>query len=80
MNTEPLHFAARTGQGYLVDRLIKEGADIMAEDDNGRTAFHWALKNGFNKVAHQIFKATNPEVSFRFMKELKVAEIESTVH
>ena len=52
----------------------------MAEDDNGRTAFHWALKNGFNKVAHQIFKATNPEVSFRFMKELKVAEIESTVH
>lgn len=76
-NSTPLHFAARTGQGYLVDRLIKASADIMAEDNNGKTAFQWALKKGFNKVARQIVEASDTTVATRFMKELKVAEIES---
>ncbi len=78
-NSTPLHFAARTGQGYLVDRLIKEGASVLIEDNNGRTAFYWAMKNGFNKVAQQIIEATDSTASFRFTKDLKVAERESSV-
>ena len=56
-NSTSLHFTARTGQGYLVDRLIKARADVLAEDDNGRTAYHWALKKASTKLHSSLSKA-----------------------
>lgn len=43
----PLHFAARTGQEFLVTKLLKNKANINAQDDCGQTALHVAVKKGY---------------------------------
>lgn len=40
----PLHIAARTGQSYLAENLIRHRAEINASDNNGRTPLHWAVE------------------------------------
>lgn len=42
----PLHLAARTGQEYLADRLLKHGAVIDARDNQGRTPIILAVEKG----------------------------------
>lgn len=37
-----LHWAARSGDGTVVQMLLDHGADINEEDNNGETPMHWA--------------------------------------
>ncbi|XP_071114654.1 uncharacterized protein [Haliotis cracherodii] len=43
-----LHDAARQGQQHLVSRLMKRGASVISQDDNGDTPLHLYLMNDFH--------------------------------
>jgi len=45
-NVTPLHLAACYGRFDLLELLLERGAQIDAQDDQGRTALHYAAKNG----------------------------------
>ena len=56
----PLHFAARTGQIEVVEKILeKEANEKNPKDENGLTPFHWAAQNG------------NLDICQLFMKHLK---------
>lgn len=48
--TPPLHRAAVFGNPGCAIWLISEGADVHAEDADGRTPLHWAAAYGHNVV------------------------------
>ncbi|XP_048239895.1 uncharacterized protein LOC124112131 isoform X2 [Haliotis rufescens] len=43
-----LHDAARQGHQHLVSRLMKRGASVISQDDNGDTPLHLYLMNDFH--------------------------------
>jgi len=43
---DALHEAAAQGQLQLIENLVSQGADINAQDADGRTPLHIALRNG----------------------------------
>ena len=56
----PLHFAARTGQIEVIEKILeKEANEKNPKDENGLTPFHWAAQNG------------NLDICQLFMKHLK---------
>ncbi len=52
----PLHFAARTGQGYLASNLIKHGAEVDAKDSHGRTPLILAIDKADVPMAKLLIK------------------------
>ena len=47
MEMTPLQMAARYGQTKVVKMLIKNNAEIDAQDKDGATAMQWAAYGGF---------------------------------
>ena len=47
----PLHFAARSGQEYLVRLLLNHKPDLNAKDSYGRTAKQIAEQKGYSEIA-----------------------------
>jgi hypothetical protein len=47
----PLHWACRNGHEDIVSLLLKHGARINAQSNNGFTLLHWATENGREAVA-----------------------------
>ena len=45
----PLHTAAESGATEIVRLYIEMGADIMGQDNDGRTPLHLAAKNGHSQ-------------------------------
>ena len=43
--------AAIAGNLNLVEYLISVGADIMIQDQNGKTAFDYAIENGYSDIS-----------------------------
>lgn len=56
-NISILMWAASHGTKPMCDILIEAGADILASDDFGRTAFHWAMVNENLEAASTIIAA-----------------------
>ena len=46
-----LHWAARNGDSFFVQRLLQAGADIEAKDSYGWTALQWAAAEGHDIIA-----------------------------
>eukprot|EP00639_Heterosigma_akashiwo_P033610 CAMPEP_0194725732 /NCGR_PEP_ID=MMETSP0296-20130528/28526_1 /TAXON_ID=39354 /ORGANISM="Heterosigma akashiwo, Strain CCMP2393" /LENGTH=77 /DNA_ID=CAMNT_0039630381 /DNA_START=39 /DNA_END=268 /DNA_ORIENTATION=+ len=57
--TTPLHVAAGTGHGAVVQVLLAAGADNDTMADQNKTALLLAKKNGHYKVAAMLKKALN---------------------
>jgi uncharacterized protein len=53
----PLHLAAQAGAFGLVERLLGEGVDPDAADDDGRTALHFAAQANSAEVAAVLLAA-----------------------
>ncbi|KAL7907876.1 hypothetical protein GGI35DRAFT_70455 [Trichoderma velutinum] len=47
----PLLYAAKHGHEAIVKLLVENGADINAEDDEGRTPLSWAIEGGYVRIA-----------------------------
>lgn len=56
-NISILMWAASHGTKPMCEILIEAGADILASDDFGRTAFHWAMANENEETAGAIIAA-----------------------
>jgi ankyrin repeat protein len=52
-----LHYAARDGDGKLVERLIRRGADVNLADRNGWTPLHFAAQAQSAEVAALLLDA-----------------------
>ena len=52
--------AAVFGDSTVVTTLIKKGADLKAVDNNGRTAWNHAVRNGHPDVAKLLEGANAP--------------------
>jgi ankyrin repeat protein len=50
----PLHWAAASGRGSIVDLLLDRGADPAAADKRGRTPAELARDAGFSEVAERL--------------------------
>lgn len=50
----PLHFAARSNQQYMAEKLLKHGADLLIRDSAGRTAVDLAIEKGHVVLANVI--------------------------
>ena len=46
----PLHRAAYCGCDDVIDVLLKNGSDVMLQDDDGQTALHKVKELFFNEV------------------------------
>jgi len=55
-NMTALHFAARTGDVSIAQFLLKEGADIEAENDFAITPLHEAVRNGNAEVLELLLR------------------------
>jgi ankyrin repeat protein len=53
----PLHDAARTGDGALMQQLLRDAADINEQDENGETALFAAARAGLYSVHDQLLVA-----------------------
>lgn len=53
----PLHFAAGGGHKEVVKYLLEQGADPLAEDENGDPASGAALEGSFTDIAQMISEA-----------------------
>lgn len=53
----PLHFAASGGHKTVVRELLKAGADIDVEDEEGCSALHLAVFRGFEEVVEELVAA-----------------------
>jgi ankyrin repeat protein len=47
----PIHVSAYNGLLGIVELLLERGADTSIKDDDGRTAYQLALRQGHRKVA-----------------------------
>ncbi len=72
-----LHLAAIHGYGNIAGFLIKNGIDIHARDQYGRTALDYAEKHGNKKVAEYIYasggKSGDAEKNFGHSRYLSVS-------
>ncbi len=50
-----LHLAAQYGHENIVVLLLKRGADASISDNNGRTAFQYAVQFGYGEIAEVIY-------------------------
>jgi len=48
----PLHEAAARGEIARIRELVKDGADVNAQDDLGATALYWAARGGHRVGPH----------------------------
>ncbi|RDH26117.1 ankyrin repeat-containing domain protein [Aspergillus welwitschiae] len=48
----PLSHAAEVGSAWVVDKLIKTGADLYQCDQNGRSPLSWAAQSGERESSH----------------------------
>ena len=55
----PLHLAARNGHTEVVTFLVKAGADVDAEDQNGMTALHRAVAYDHIPAAKELLGKAN---------------------
>ena len=53
----PLHFAAIKGDTRTVAALVNAGADLNAQDTDGRTPMHWAAMRGHAKAVAALTNA-----------------------
>lgn len=53
----PLHFAAAGGHVAAVRALVRAGADVDVEDEEGCTAVHLAVFRGFEEVVEELLAA-----------------------
>jgi len=51
----PLHKACQYGRVQNVEKLINEGADVLATNDWGSSALHWAVKGCIHNQNEQGF-------------------------
>ena len=72
----PLHRAAEAGHAKTIDRLIKAGADLDAQDWKGRTPLHRAVENGLADSTSTLLKhGANPrQLDFRGRTPTTMAE------
>ena len=71
----PLSFATATNQPDMVDLLLEHGADLFAEDDNGDTCFHVAVRTGMGEMYNRLAdiaeeRHAKDEVNADYMKTL----------
>ena len=72
----PLHRAAEADHAKTIDRLIKAGADLDAQDWKGRTPLHRAVENGLVDSTSTLLKhGANPQqLDFRGRTPTTMAE------
>lgn len=51
-----LHYAARQGQEYFVERFIREGCHVNARDKAGRTPLHYAVESKNLAMVHYLIE------------------------
>ncbi|MGL9688729.1 MAG: ankyrin repeat domain-containing protein [Wolbachia sp.] len=68
----PLHIAAEKGHMEIVNALIKQKANVNAEDKEGVTPLHLAAVNGHVEIANAILKeGADPLLGNRSFRTLK---------
>jgi len=50
----PLHLVAARGLKKTCRILLKNGANVNAIDDDGRTPLHWAAKTGYEEICQML--------------------------
>ena len=65
---EAFHKAAGDGNLLVVDLLIKNGADVAASDNNGRTPLSWAARNGHEAVVRLLVAMGGVDVNSKDSK------------
>lgn len=53
----PILIASQYGQGWLVDELLRRGADVNIKDKHGNTALHEAAKMGHLEICRKLIEA-----------------------
>jgi hypothetical protein len=53
----PILIASQYGQGWLVDELLRKGADVNIKDKHGNTALHEAAKMGHLEICRKLIGA-----------------------
>jgi len=54
----PIHWAADRGNADMVQVLLKYGADVNAQDEEGQTALHYACSVGYESVIQILLKSS----------------------
>ena len=66
ISAQPLHEAAAAGELQTIERLLAGGADIHAQDKDGRTPLHIAVRHGQREAAKLLAtKGANPNVIYK---------------
>lgn len=76
-STSPLHACARTGNGKILEILLRSGADVNAADGEGRTALHLGARGGHEEVVRALLghKADTGILDARGMSAMHVAVV-----
>lgn len=66
-----LHFAAKDGDWTAIDRLLRQGADITAEDCQGHRAIHVAAQHGHDNAVTFLTRTieVDPNVRARYSRK-----------
>ena len=63
----PLHLAIFKGYEKIVELLLKNGADINIQSDDGRSAMHWAVKpKYYNEKIMKMVLDKNPSLDLKY--------------
>ena len=65
-----LQVAASRGNLMLAQDLIKEGADLLAKNNEGQDAYQIAMKNGHIKIAKMIKEAIKEKMKMMALKKV----------